>query len=41
MAQDYVAEVICDVVEDKFVIRLPPFDAGDLMMGKQNFSETH
>jgi len=33
MMQPFVSEVNCDVVEDKFVIHLPPFEASDLMMG--------
>lgn len=41
MMQPFVAEVNCDVVEDKFVIHLPPFESSDLMMGKykRDFSD--
>ena len=39
MALPFVAEVKCDVVEDKFVIHLPPFDSSDLMMGKYRLTK--
>ena len=40
MALPFVAEVKCDVVEDKFVIHLPPFDSSDLMMGKYRLKKS-